>query len=252
MEAHLRRKISAVLLAALFFGWGAALAYADRIKIEALPPHERLDSSYLHKVHTLECATQFPSVDWAVGTMKNFGWRLASREQAALHLHTAARFRTALSEVGRAWSPEAALAQVDGVGALTGYPPIGNRIIFLVDDEVPSMSLKMSLALKDFGDAKEVEQICELLVTNKQFVERFRAELDESTVPALSSPTSGMIHFFRQSNISFSEWELFPELHVEVRLLDWKRMFGEEPNFADAYAMSMSRHSRLGGKLREN
>ncbi len=29
METHLRRKISAVLLAALFLGWGAALAYAD-------------------------------------------------------------------------------------------------------------------------------------------------------------------------------------------------------------------------------
>ena len=29
MDTHLRRKISAVLLAALFIGWGAALAYAD-------------------------------------------------------------------------------------------------------------------------------------------------------------------------------------------------------------------------------
>ena len=29
MDTHLRRKISAVLLAALFLGWGAALAYAE-------------------------------------------------------------------------------------------------------------------------------------------------------------------------------------------------------------------------------
>lgn len=29
MDTHVRRKISAILLAALFLGWGAVLAYAD-------------------------------------------------------------------------------------------------------------------------------------------------------------------------------------------------------------------------------
>lgn len=29
METHVKRKISAVLLAALFLGWGAVLAYAE-------------------------------------------------------------------------------------------------------------------------------------------------------------------------------------------------------------------------------
>lgn len=42
METHVRRKISAVLLAALFLGWGAALAYADGAEQSSEPMLEAI------------------------------------------------------------------------------------------------------------------------------------------------------------------------------------------------------------------
>ncbi len=248
METLFRRNLSALLLATLALVWGATLAVADRIKIEAVPPSEWIDSYYLHQVHTVECATQYPSIDWALGTLKDFGWRLASEEQAALHLHSSARFRAAFAQVGRARNAEAALATIDGVGALASYPPQGSRVLFVVDDEEPAISLKMSLALQKVGDGFAVDQICELLVTDKEFVERFRSTLDVGSVWGLASADSAMIQFRRQGTLSTDALPLFPKLDLRIQLLDWQHIFGDEPKAGDAYAMSFSRHSRPDGQ----